>query len=113
MRSDLLKPAFGTRFRCGYHLAMVAQHRPGLVLLDLNLPGMGGLEILDKISKQYPDTRVIIVTTQSTMHTVKEAARLGAVGYILKHNPKAEALASLRELLDGMDGEGDEEKPAS
>lgn len=88
-------------------LAIVAQHRPGLVLLDLNLPGMGGLEILDKISKQHPETAVIIVTAQSTMHTVKEAVRLGAVGYILKHNPKAEALASLRELLDAMDDESE------
>lgn len=89
-------------------LAAVTQHKPGLVLLDLNMPGTGGLEVLAKISDDHPDIPVVVVTAQSAMNTVREAVRLGAAGYILKHNARSEALASLRGLLESMDGEGDE-----
>lgn len=96
----------------GTALAMVAQHNPELILLDLNLPVMGGLEVLAKIGATQPEIPMVIVTSQSAMSTVQEAVRLGAAGYMLKHNPRNEARAALRELLDSMGDEADEPGPA-
>ena len=86
-------------------LAMVAQHAPELVLLDLNMPGLGGMQVLVKIVESNPELPVVILTAQSAMSTVQEAVRFGAAGYILKHSARAEALGSLRELLESMDEE--------
>lgn len=89
-------------------LALIANQPPGLVLLDVNMPGMSGLEVLAKIAVIDPDLPVVMVTAESLIQTVKEAMRLGASGYILKQAPKSEALASIRELLESMDdGDGE------
>lgn len=88
-------------------LALTAQHNPGLVLLDLNMPGLNGLEVLAKLLEKNPDLPVVILTAQSAMNSVKDAIRLGAAGYILKQNPRSECIASLRELLESMDDEGE------
>ncbi len=85
-------------------LVIVKQRPPGLVLLDVNMPGMGGMELLAKISALDPNLPVVFVTAESAIHTVQEAIRLGAAGYILKQTPKSDALASLRDLLDSMEG---------
>jgi two-component system chemotaxis response regulator CheY len=86
---------------------MVAQHHPGLVLLDINLPVMGGLEALAQIKRTSPDLPVIMVTSQSAITTVHEAVRLGASAYVLKHSPKEQALNTLREALAEMESEED------
>jgi CheY-like chemotaxis protein len=80
-------------------LAMVAEHQPGLVLLDINMPVMNGLEVLQLLQEQQPDLPVIMLSSQSAMKTVLECVKLGAVAYILKHSPPAEALKMLREAI--------------
>ena len=83
-------------------LAVVDTHQPELVLLDINMPTLNGLDVLQQISAARPNLPVIIVTSQSAMKTVLDTARLGAVAYILKHSPRSEALKILRETLDGL-----------
>ena len=83
-------------------LALAGQHRPELVLLDVNLPIMNGLEVLEHLAAENPDMPVIMVTSQSAMKTVLESVKLGAIAYILKHSPKAEAVRMLREAIDGL-----------
>ena len=83
-------------------LALAGQHRPELVLLDVNLPIMNGLEVLEHLAAEHPDMPVIMVTSQSAMKTVLESVKLGAIAYILKHSPKAEAVRMLREAIDGL-----------
>lgn len=87
-------------------LAAVAEHRPELVLLDLNLPVLGGREVLQRLSASDPDLPVIVVSSQTTTTTVMECQKLGAVGYILKHSPRAVVAAALREALQGGDEAG-------
>jgi len=89
-------------------LAMAALHRPELVLLDINLPMLNGLEVLEQLGKMLPGVPVIMVTAQGAMKTVLEAIKLGAVAYILKHSPKAEASRMLREALDNIDAPAEE-----
>lgn len=86
-------------------LAMVAQHRPEFVVLDVNLPVMNGLEMLARLHAEAPDLPVLMLSSESAMKTVLEAVRLGAIGYILKHSPKDEALKNLREALDQFEEE--------
>lgn len=90
-------------------LAMAALHRPEVVLLDVNLPIMGGLEVLEQLGRMLPEVPVIMVTSQGAMKTVLEAVKLGAAAYILKHIPRAEALKMLCEALDSVDDEGEAE----
>ncbi len=89
-------------------LAQVSLHRPQLILLDLNLPVLGGIEVLEQLLELQPGTPVIVVSSQSAMKAVLETARLGAVGYILKQSPKDEIAARLRETLDNLAASEDE-----
>ena len=83
-------------------LALVGQHQPELVLLDINLPIMNGVEVLQVLHGEHPGLPVIMVTAQSAMKTVLECVKLGALAYLLKHSPKDEALKILRDALDGL-----------
>ena len=89
-------------------IALIAQHRPELVLLDINLPMMNGLEVLQILHEEQPELPVIMVTAQSAMKTVLECVKLGAVAYILKHSSKDEALKMLRAALDALESGGGE-----
>ncbi len=89
-------------------LALALEHQPELVLLDINLPMMNGLDVLKQLSLERPRIPVIMVTSQSAMKTVLEASKLGAIGYILKHSPRAEAVRMLGEALDTLADESDE-----
>lgn len=84
-------------------LEMVQSHQPGIVLLDINLPVVDGLEVLRLIKQvMRPDLPVVMVSSQSAMKTVLECVRLGASAYILKHSDLADALKMLRDALDDL-----------
>lgn len=85
-------------------LAAIERLNPELVLLDLNMPITGGLEVLRQINEARPELPVIVVSSQSAVKVVQEVARLGAIGYVLKHSPKAQALAMLHEALESLNG---------
>lgn len=89
-------------------LELVARHRPQLLLLDYNMPQMTGLEVMAKLREAHSDIPVVFISAQSSLGVVNEAARLGAVGYIIKHAPKAEAVEALRDVLDSLDETLDE-----
>lgn len=82
---------------------LAQQHKPELVLLDINLPGLNGLQVLGQLKEVDAEIPVVMVTSQSAISTVSEAVRLGAVGYLLKHCPKDETLKALKEVLDLID----------
>ncbi len=83
-------------------VALVGAHSPGLVLLDLNLKGLGGMAVLRQLVESHPEVPVVIITTQNSAELVKQAAELGASGYILKHKPRGQVLGSLRELIEAL-----------
>ncbi|MBL9213671.1 MAG: response regulator transcription factor [Opitutaceae bacterium] len=89
-------------------LDLVLRHQPQLLLLDVNMPQMNGIELLSRLREAQSDIPVIIVSAQSSLSVVNEAARLGAIGYVLKHSPKAEVVAALRDALSLLDEDAEE-----
>lgn len=65
-------------------IALCESHKPGLVLLDINMPEMDGLQVLEEIRKVSPATAVIMVSAEATMDRVSEAIRKGAAGFVVK-----------------------------
>lgn len=57
---------------------------PHMVLMDLNMPGMNGIEAIQDIKQRYPETRVLVLTIHKTEEYIHESLRAGADGYILK-----------------------------
>jgi DNA-binding NarL/FixJ family response regulator len=94
-------------------LEQAAVHKPDAILLDINLPQVGGLEVLAKLKAAHPKIPVIIVSSQSTMKTVMQARELGAEAYVLKHAPKAEVLQMLSDAFDSFPEASQPEAPAA
>jgi len=68
----------------GQAIDEVASHRPDVVLMDLRMPGIGGLGATARITAHYPNTAVIVLTMDSDHNSVFAALRAGARGYLLK-----------------------------
>lgn len=86
-------------------LQVAAQNHPELILLDLSMPVVGGIDTLRRLQQDHADVPVIVVTSQNTLQTVQSAAQLGAIGYILKQSPKHVILAALRETLARLESQ--------
>ena len=76
----------------GVGLESCRQHRPGLVLCDLRMPGMDGLDVLASLVAEHPDTPVIMVSGQGTMGDAIEALRRGAWDFVSKPLPDNQIL---------------------
>lgn len=81
-------------------LALYAQHRPDMVLLDVNMPKLGGLETLRGLKALNPDCVVVMLTSLATRQIIEESAELGAANYLRKDTPKDEILQSLKETIE-------------
>jgi len=95
-------------FRCdhGYRtmeeaLAQLDNIRPNVVLTDLGLPGMSGVEGIQVIHDRYPDLPIIALTVYDNDDNIFNALCAGASGYLLKNTPPARLLESLREVATG------------
>jgi len=82
-------------------LRLAARLRPELILLDINMKGMNGIETLQAIKREDPDARVVMLTVSDNEEDVIAALRLGADGYLLKDMEPEEILQSLRGAVEG------------
>lgn len=80
-------------------LSLVERTRPDIVCLDVNMPGLSGIDVLKSIRQKFPDIRVVMITGDSSMGTVREAVGFGAMGYIIKPFKAGRVSASLRAAL--------------
>ncbi len=69
---------------------LVAAVRPQVVLMDLNMPGCGGVEATRRITEAHPDTRVVVLTTYADDESIIGALQAGALGYLTKDATRAE-----------------------
>ncbi len=82
-------------------LALVAAMHPDIVLLDLVLPGLSGLETARRLRDTHPDVKVVVLTSFSGQDSVLPAVRAGVAGYLLKDVGPAELANALRSVHHG------------
>jgi DNA-binding NarL/FixJ family response regulator len=82
-------------------LKMVRQERPDVLLLDLNMPGTSGLDILPQIRSTWPDLRVLVLTGRDEDSYIVRALRAGAHGYVLKTTAEDELVRAVRDVAEG------------
>src|SRR5439155_7394618 len=95
-------------FRCVSHYASaeealkdLPQARPEVVLMDINLPGMNGVECVRQLKQVLPTTQVMMLTVYEDTENIFSALAAGATGYLLKRTKSAELLEAIREVHRG------------
>ncbi len=104
--TDWIRRAQG--FRCaGAHasgeaaLATLPAEKPTVVLMDINLPGMTGIECVRLLKPLLPETQFVMLTVYEDADHIFNALAAGATGYLLKRTPRAELLAALKDVHAG------------
>ena len=95
-------------FQCISHFAnaedalkALPNEKPDVVLMDINLPGMNGVECVRQLKQLCPKTQVIMLTVYEDTENIFNALAAGATGYMLKRTPQAELLEAIREVHRG------------
>ena len=82
-------------------LNLVKIHRPEIVLMDIAMPGLNGLEAAERMNRDYPGVRIILLTMHDNEEYVLRALKTGVAGYLLKKSATAELAAALHQVMRG------------
>ena len=82
-------------------LALVEAHRPDVLLTDIAMPQMNGLDLAERVARELPATRVVILSMHATEEYASRALQAGAVGYLLKKSGAAELEIAVRAAARG------------
>jgi DNA-binding NarL/FixJ family response regulator len=77
------------------------EHRPDITLMDLRMPDLNGIDALVAIRAEFPDARIIMLTTFEGEVELQRALEAGAYGYLLKSIPPSELLQTIRQVHAG------------
>jgi two-component system nitrate/nitrite response regulator NarL len=83
-------------------LSLLHTRTPDLLLLDINMPGINGFEVLKKVKDYYPKIKVIMLSTYNEEHLIEKAKTTGANGYLFKNVEKDELLKAMRAVAEGQ-----------
>lgn len=81
-------------------IALALERRPDLVVMDVSMPKMGGIEATRKLKEEAPGVRVLMLTVHEDKELMRAAIRAGAGGYVLKRAIKSELLHAIRTVMD-------------
>ena len=82
-------------------LAGVPGQRPEVLLMDIRLPGIGGVDVVSMLCRTLPDLSVLMLTTYEDTHLIFDSLRAGARGYLLKNRPLEELIEAIRQVREG------------
>ncbi|HEV2327388.1 MAG TPA: response regulator transcription factor [Verrucomicrobiae bacterium] len=82
-------------------LKIIPKHEPEIVLMDIQLPNMSGIDCLAQLKRLLPSVQIIMVTVYEDTERIFKALRLGACGYLLKRCSPEELIAAIREVRQG------------
>jgi DNA-binding NarL/FixJ family response regulator len=82
-------------------LDAIPNERPDVVLMDINLPGMNGVECVRRLKALLPQTQIVMLTVYEDTDNIFNALAAGATGYLLKRTPREELLEAIREVHRG------------
>jgi DNA-binding NarL/FixJ family response regulator len=82
-------------------LRLIEQHRPDIVLLDITMPGVTGLEVAAAVSKKWPEIRTVMLSMHASEEFVLQALQAGAKGYLLKDAATDELETAIRAVASG------------
>lgn len=82
-------------------VAAVAEVDPDVVLMDLSMPGVGGIEATTELTERHPSVKVVILTAHADQDIVQDALGAGAVGYLLKDSDPDAVVAAVRSAARG------------
>ena len=80
---------------------LVEEHKPKVLVLDLVLPGLSGLEVIRILQKSSPRTRIVVLSMHTSMAFIAQALQNGATGYVLKGRPEEEVVQAVRDAVAG------------
>lgn len=83
-------------------LRVAEECEPNFILLDINMPGLNGLELVGQLRKLVPESKILILTVHNSREYVLHVARSGAHGYILKEAPPEELLQAMNSIQAGQ-----------
>lgn len=83
-------------------IRLVKHHQPDMLILDLMLPDMNGLEVLKQVKQIAPQTRIVILSLHNDHSYIVEAFRNGAAGYVLKNSATTELVDAVRKVKSGQ-----------
>ncbi|MBC3365476.1 response regulator transcription factor [Pseudomonas sp. SWRI92] len=82
-------------------IEMVERCQPDLLLMDIGLKDMNGLELTRLLGKQYPSLKILILSMYDNHEYISESVRAGASGYVLKNSPSKEIVAAIEAIISG------------
>lgn len=82
-------------------IAEARRHRPDLVVLDVLMPGISGLDVVDKITDASPESKVVLLTSSDSEEDLLTAIKAGASGYIIKDTPFPKLVSAMNEVVKG------------
>src|SRR5262249_50303428 len=82
-------------------LRLIETHQPDVVLLDITMPGLTGLEVAARVTQTWPSIRVVMLSMHATEEFVLQALRAGAAGYLLKDAGADELETAIRAVASG------------
>ncbi len=82
-------------------LEEVAKHQPQVVILDISMPNLGGLETLERLRNAHPKVKVILLSVHADPPYIQSAVNLGADGYVLKNGRVNEVVSAVRAVTKG------------
>ncbi|HTF35411.1 MAG TPA: response regulator transcription factor [Myxococcota bacterium] len=82
-------------------LEQIGTHQPDVVILDISMPKLGGLETLERVRRRFPAVKAILLSVHGDPPLVQSAVALGADGYLLKNGPAADVIEAVRAVVKG------------